>query len=71
MGNPGLQGRVPFLGDLKMKSPRYPFLLILLACVVAPITLMGEANAQAKKPNILVIMTDDIGISNISAYTHG
>jgi arylsulfatase A-like enzyme len=29
------------------------------------------ALAQGAKPNILVIMGDDIGISNISAYTHG
>jgi arylsulfatase A-like enzyme len=29
------------------------------------------ANAQAKKPNILVIMGDDIGISNIGVYSHG
>src|SRR5580692_12246764 len=28
-------------------------------------------NAQAKKPNILVIMGDDIGISNIGVYSHG
>ena len=32
----------------------------------------GEfANAQAKKPNILVIWGDDIGIHNISAYNLG
>jgi arylsulfatase len=30
-----------------------------------------EAQAQEKKPNILVIFGDDIGQSNISAYTHG
>ena len=29
------------------------------------------AFAQAKKPNILVIFGDDVGQSNISAYTHG
>jgi arylsulfatase A-like enzyme len=29
------------------------------------------ASAQAKKPNILVIMGDDIGISNIGVYSHG
>jgi arylsulfatase A-like enzyme len=28
-------------------------------------------NAQAKKPNILVIMGDDIGITNIGVYSHG
>jgi arylsulfatase len=31
----------------------------------------GIANAQSAKPNILVIMGDDIGITNISAYSHG
>src|SRR5450755_2472659 len=29
------------------------------------------AKAQEKKPNILVIMGDDIGISNIGVYSHG
>jgi len=32
---------------------------------------MPAAEAQAKKPNILVIMGDDIGISNIGVYSHG
>ena len=31
----------------------------------------GLALAEQKKPNILVIWGDDIGQSNISAYTHG
>ena len=31
----------------------------------------GMAQAQSKKPNILVIWGDDIGITNISAYTFG
>jgi len=40
---------------------------ILIACLLAP-----HAKAQtAIKPNILVIWGDDIGQSNISAYTHG
>jgi len=54
-----------------MKSPKYPFLLILAAFVAATIALTAEANAQAKRPNIVVIWGDDIGQSNISAYTHG
>jgi arylsulfatase len=29
------------------------------------------ASAQAKKPNILVIFGDDIGVTNVSAYSHG
>jgi arylsulfatase A-like enzyme len=32
---------------------------------------MPTAKAQTKKPNILVIMGDDIGISNIGVYSHG
>ncbi len=30
---------------------------------------MSPAYAQEKKPNILMIMSDDVGISNISAYS--
>ncbi len=33
--------------------------------------LIGPAFAQDQKPNILVIMGDDVGIPNISAYSHG
>jgi arylsulfatase A-like enzyme len=40
-------------------------LLLSLAVVAAP------ASAQQPKPNILVIMGDDIGYWNISAYNHG
>src|SRR5260370_42599453 len=38
----------------------------LLGVALAPL-----AEAQEKKPNILVIMGDDIGISNIGAYSRG
>ena len=34
-------------------------------------TLFLACSAQAQQPNILVIMGDDIGIPNISAYSHG
>jgi arylsulfatase len=33
--------------------------------------LSGAAFAQSDKPNILVIFGDDVGITNISAYSHG
>ena len=33
--------------------------------------LIGTAYSQTEKPNILVIWGDDIGRSNISAYTKG
>jgi len=43
-----------------------------LALGLAAITSMATpAQAQSDKPNILVIWGDDIGIHNISAYTHG
>ncbi len=42
------------------------FVAVLLGAV-AP----GQSLAQDKKPNILVIWGDDIGQSNISAYTMG
>jgi hypothetical protein len=33
--------------------------------------ICGLAQAQPQKPNILVIMGDDIGLWNISAWNHG
>jgi arylsulfatase A-like enzyme len=41
-------------------------LLSVSAFVASP-----SASPQAKKPNILVIMGDDIGIANIGVYSHG
>jgi arylsulfatase A-like enzyme len=37
------------------------------ACLFAP----ALAQAQQKKPNILVIFGDDVGMWNVGAYTHG
>ncbi|HEX4824145.1 MAG TPA: arylsulfatase [Candidatus Polarisedimenticolaceae bacterium] len=42
--------------------------LFIAWCVALAI---GNAHAQAKKPNILVIFGDDIGMWNVGAYTHG
>ncbi|MFK7830806.1 MAG: arylsulfatase [Congregibacter sp.] len=49
------------------------FLQTLLAAVIAAASLIAiSANVYAaEKPNILVIWGDDIGISNISAYSDG
>lgn len=41
---------------------------ILVAIIAMPFIMMAQKD---KKPNILVIWGDDIGQSNISAYTHG
>ena len=43
-------------------------LILLLVSILA---LPSVALAQAKKPNILIIWGDDIGQSNISAYSKG
>jgi arylsulfatase len=40
-------------------------------CALLLFLFAGNALAAADKPNILVIWGDDIGQSNISAYTHG
>ena len=45
-----------------------------MAAILALSTLLagaGVASAQQKKPNIVVIWGDDIGVHNISAYNHG
>jgi arylsulfatase len=45
--------------------------LFALAAVLVLAAGSADAQAQAKKPNILVIFGDDVGQSNISAYTFG
>src|SRR5271154_4932145 len=46
--------------------------LVLAACLgVFGLAAPQPVSAQAKKPNILVIMGDDIGITNIGAYSLG
>jgi arylsulfatase len=45
--------------------------LSVLAAATALLGAAGTAQAQAKKPNIVVIMTDDVGVWNISAYHRG
>ncbi len=50
-----------------MKSSlRTPWLICLWMLLTA-----FQLNAQEKKPNILVIFGDDIGMWNVGAYTHG
>ena len=46
--------------------------LVLASAVVGTALVLTPARAQqTPRPNILVIFGDDIGQSNISAYTHG
>ena len=44
---------------------------VLASALLAFIAAAIPASAQTKKPNILVIMTDDVGVWNISAYHRG
>ena len=44
---------------------------ILLTSLSVLALVAGPAFAQQKKPNIVIIWGDDIGQSNISAYSHG
>ena len=46
---------------------RVVFTLLLFGLCLS----VGAGYAEAKKPNILVIWGDDVGITNISAYSHG
>ena len=50
-------------------SARSPWLMLLTVLVLAG--TVSPAAAQTKKPNILVIFADDVGIWNISAYHRG
>src|SRR5271154_1801049 len=45
--------------------------LALLIVATAVLGTTGTAQTQTKKPNIVVIMADDVGIWNISAYHRG
>ena len=54
-----------------MKESNRTFITALCALVVALAWVTSPAAAQEKKPNILVIWGDDVGIHNISAYSLG
>ena len=43
----------------------------ILALLAAMAFIGGTAHAQSAKPNIVIIWGDDIGQSNVSAYTRG
>ena len=50
-----------------MTARRYAWGLVLGMILILAVSI--SASAQNKKPNILVVWGDDIGQSNISAYT--
>ena len=46
-------------------------IVVGLAFVVSPAFAAEQKKAEQKKPNILIIWGDDIGMWNVGAYTHG
>jgi arylsulfatase A-like enzyme len=54
-----------------MKSKTLGMAIVAAFAVLAFALTSSTASAQQKKPNILVIMSDDVGIWNISAYNRG
>jgi arylsulfatase A-like enzyme len=54
-----------------MKRTGKAGLFLALFLVVLGLVASPPSAAQAKKPNIVMIMTDDVGIWNISAYHRG
>ena len=50
-----------------MNNPKQLFWLPVLALILP----FAQHAIAADKPNILVVWGDDVGQSNISAYTHG
>jgi arylsulfatase A-like enzyme len=60
-------------GDKSPTTPRTTSLKGKAARTTAPTSQAGTASGVAKsdKPNFLIIWGDDIGISNLSCYSHG
>ena len=56
---------------MKNHSPGKAVFLALAVLTACMGVITGTAYAKSDKPNILVIMGDDVGITNISAYSRG
>lgn len=66
---PGTAARTHFRRDLRMKRPGV--LAFLIPLWLASGAAVAQAPAAPTRPNILMIMTDDVGITNVGAYSHG
>jgi len=58
-------------GETHMETRTLFKALVAIATVLALAAAAPSASAQDRKPNIVVIWGDDIGVHNISAYNHG
>jgi arylsulfatase len=56
---------------MKTKNKLLSYGLSVLTAGAALLSVTATVHAADKKPNILVIWGDDIGVHNISAYNHG
>jgi hypothetical protein len=56
-------------GEMRHSNSWQPFTIAVLTLL--GICLGSSALFAADKPNIRVIMSDDVGITNISAYSRG
>jgi len=56
---------------MRLNSRKGRQVTLLTAVMLASMVIAGAAHAQEKKPNIVVIWGDDIGQSNVSAYSMG
>ena len=43
----------------------------ILLALVAFLSLLGSINGQVKRPNIIIINLDDLGVGDVSAYKKG
>src|SRR5262245_26395585 len=55
----------------KPKPMNLKIILIISLALTCIVAAPGTTSAQDKKPNIVIIWGDDVGQSNISAYTMG
>jgi arylsulfatase A-like enzyme len=54
-----------------LRSPARYLAAVVAAALLAKLALAPDALAQTSKPNIVIIWGDDIGQSDINAYSHG
>ncbi len=54
-----------------MRTKTQTLTTLFVALLVSVVCLIPVIAQQSDNPNILMIMSDDVGISNISAYSEG